>query len=434
MPNFNAENYQKARDAGYTDAEISAFVKNFAPGVDKPGLPVSRPEFQGMDYGSELPIPSDNFATRGAAQMASGAAKMTRPGMSPKFGGASDIFRGAATVASPVLAAALPVAVAAAPTATGAGLLAGYGGGGIAKNAAQRMGADENVQNFSEDLGGLLAGAGGAYLGHRGAAAVSSIRHKFADPNVRDALVRTLPKGRDALKLRDAWAAADAPTPTPVVRPASDGTLGIRNFDVGAPRPTPTPSNVSWQSGTSGKPGGLLAPEPKPTPAELIARDKQQLANIEAFKAKKAAKAEGLMDTPKPTPKPTAPSENAAARMKAQDAAGQPRTGLISDVAAEAEKRGAWNVNAGNKGEMLTKLKQEALIQFADANNLPKVNMTEPEYNALVTAFNQTNPVHPVSGKPWKISPAGANNSATGYGRDVETTLRHFNNMRLGKK
>lgn len=192
---------------------------------------------------------------------------------------------------------------------------------------------------------------------------------------------------------------------------------------------------VQTQTPSGRKPGGIFNQDKALTPAELIAADAKSKANIEALKARQAAK-QNPRPTPTPTPtsKPTAPSENMASRMAAQDAAGQQRTGLMNEVVAEAEKRGAWNVNAGNKGEMLTKLKQDALIKFAEANNLPMVNLTEPEYNALVTAFNQTKPVHPVSGKPWKISPAGANNSATGYGRDVETTLRHFNNMRLGKK
>lgn len=411
--------------------ERMTFMKNYAPGVDKPGLPADRPEYQGMDYGSELPIPSKNFMTQGLSQMGSGAAKMTRPGIAPKLGGASDIFRGAATAASPVLAAAAIPAAVAAPVMTGAGLLAGYGGGKLARSTAESMTDDPDIQNFSEDLGGLLAGAGGAYLGNRGAAAVSSVKGKLTNPKVQDAALRILPKGEKALAFRDAWrSAGNAPQTT-----TNAGTSAIRNVNVGAPQPIPTPSNISWQSGTAGT--------ARPSPAQAAAAEDASLKNVADFIKRKS-----FLDTPEGPKKITPPQPvqqgpnvretGMAAEMRKRDAGlladtpqETPGTGLLAEV---EKKRGAWNKNAGDKGETLTKLKQDALIKFADENNLPMVDLTEADYNTLVDAFNATKPVHPISGKPWKVGKAGSNFSSTGFGRDVKTTLRHFNNMRLGKK
>jgi hypothetical protein len=138
---------------GITDAQ-----RNFAPGVPKLGLPEEKPEFQGMDYGSELPIPSDNFATSGARKMADGAAKMTRPGVSPKLGGVSDIMRGGAEIGAPAAAAVLPFAAVAAPVATALGIAGGVAGGKAARSGAKALGADEDVQNFAEDAGGAVGG------------------------------------------------------------------------------------------------------------------------------------------------------------------------------------------------------------------------------------------------------------------------------------
>lgn len=435
MPNFNAENYRKARDAGYSDAEIAEFVRGFAPGVDKPGLPQERPEFQGMSYGSELPIPSSNFVSQGAERMGAGAAKMTRPGVAAKLGGASDIFRGAATVASPVLAgAALPAAVAA-PVATGVGLLGGMAGGRMARGAAESMGGDEDVQNFAEDVGGLLAGGAGAYIGNRGAATISSIKNKLADPKVREAAIRVFPKGEKTLALRDAWrSAGNAPQTT-----TNAGTSAIRNVNVGEPQSTPAPSNIFWQSGTTGT--------VKMSPSEAAAAEDASLKNVADFIKRKA-----FLDTPEgpkkitPPPAPVQQGPNIretgmAAEMRKRDAgllADSPQemqgTGLISEVPSESEKRGAWYRASGKKGENITDIKQNALIKFANATNRPMTALTEKDYNTLVKDFNATKPVHPLTGRPWRVRKAGGDFGPTQFGRDVETTLRHFNNMRLGKK
>lgn len=458
--------------------ERMTYMKNFAPGVDKLGLPDSR----------TLPIPK-NFPRAASMEqeygrqqepvkrMLDGAARMTRPGADAKFGGAAEIMRGAGEIALPL--AALPLAGAGSIGAVAAmlgrmalGAGVGYAGGQVARSLVpkEQPGLQDFAENAGATAGGVLAGGGsespklGAFL--KGAAkaaptamgrsgpygmggvALHAMGHNksafVADAIAAAAGLPTVIRGGMAKAAGKPWLGPvfsgilgkNKPQPAAVpgaTRQEIQRVRGLMTDDSTAPPTLDIPTQTQTPSGR--KPGGIFNQDKALTPAELIAADAKSKANIEALKARQAAK-QNPRPTPTPTPtsKPTAPSENMASRMAAQDAAGQQRTGLMNEVVAEAEKRGAWNVNAGNKGEMLTKLKQDALIKFAEANNLPMVNLTEPEYNALVTAFNQTKPVHPVSGKPWKISPAGANNSATGYGRDVETTLRHFNNMRLGKK
>lgn len=452
--------------------------RQFAPGVDKPGLPDSRTRPTPKNFPG-FGNPGAEYATRQGpvTRMVDGAARMTRPGADAKFGGASDIMRGAGEIAAPL--AAVPLA-GAGSVGAGAAMLGrmalGAGGGYAAGKAARtlvsedRPGLQDFVENAGATAGGILAGGAaespkvGAFI--KGAAReVPSAMVRSGPYGIGGVAMHAMGHGKAAL-IADAFAAAKGLPSVirsgmaealgkPWLGPVASGILGtnkpntppapnatrqasakVRGILADAPeQPVPPMMNIPTpvQTPSGRKPGGIFNQDKVPTPAEIIARQEEALRNVEAFKARHAAKPAPMQPTA-PTPKPTAPSENAAARMAAQDAAGQPRTGLMPDVVAEAEKRGAWNVNAGNKGEMLTKLKQDALLQFAEANNLPKVALTEHEYNALVTAFNQTKPVHPVSGKPWKISPAGANNSATGYGRDAETTLRHFNNMRLGKK
>jgi hypothetical protein len=468
------EKYQQAKDAGYTDAEIQAFMagamKTGGPGVDMPGLPDSRmwptpKNFPGFGK------PAAEYATRQepVTRMMDGAARMTRAGSDAKFGGASDIMRGAGEIALPL--AAVPLA-GAGSLAAGAGMLgrmaigagAGYATGKAARSLVpeDKPGLQDFAENAGATAGGLLAGGAaespkvGAFI--KGAVAkVPEAMTRSGTYGMGGLLMHSMGHGKAALAA-DAIAAAKGlptvirggmaeaagkpwlgpvaselfgvnsskPAPQP---PVNAGTSGIRDFKVGPPSQSMSPSNVSWQSGTSGKPGGLLSAVE--TPAESIARQQEAFRNIEALKARQAAKAA----PPQPsTPKSLAPSENAAARMAKQDAEGKPRTGLMGDAVADAEKRGAWNVNSGNKGETLTKLKQDALIKFADENKLPMVDLSESDYNTLVTAFNKTKPVHPLSGKPWRVGEAGVNNKSTGFGRDVETTLRHFNNMRLGRK
>ena len=214
-----------------------------------------------------------------------------------------------------------------------------------------------------------------------------------------------------------------------------------RGIPADAPKP-PVALDIPVQTQTpSGRePGGIWNQDKGLTPAEIIAADAKSKANIEALKARQAAKQNPRptptpTPTPKPTAKPTAPSENMAARMAAQDAAGQQRTGLMNEVVAEAEKRGAWNEAGGNFFENATDLKQNALIKFAAEKGKPMQRFSESEYNALVKEFNATNPSHPTDGAPWRLERAGANyKPGKKAGRDVETTLRHFNNMRLGKE
>jgi len=202
------------------------------------------------------------------------------------------------------------------------------------------------------------------------------------------------------------------------------------------PEPTELPSGR--------KPGGIWNQDKVPTPAEIIAADAKSKAAIEALKARQAAKQNS---SPAPTPKKpaaktTTPSENAAARMAAQDAAGQERTGLMNDVVAQAEAEAAaavkdleWRKRSGTIGEKMTKTKQDALIAFAAEKGKPMTRFTESEYNDLVSEFNAAGKKR-ATGKPFKMNFAGADYNADGekYGRDVEMTLRHFNNMRLGKK
>jgi nitrite reductase/ring-hydroxylating ferredoxin subunit len=140
----------------------------------------------------------------------------------------------------------------------------------------------------------------------------------------------------------------------------------------------------------SGRPVGGIWNQNKPqTPAEIIAADAKSKAAIEALKARQAAKQNARpAPTPKPAEKPTTPSENAAARMAAQDAAGQARTGLMNEVVAEAEKRGAWNEAGGKFFENATDIKQNALIKFANETGKPMRPFSESEYNALVDEFN----------------------------------------------
>ena len=455
--------------------ERMTYMKNYAPGVDKPGLPDSRTlptpkNFPG--FGD----PAAEYAKRQEPvnRMLDGAARMTRQGADAKFGGASDIMRGAGEIAAPL--AALPLA-GAGSIGAGAAMLGrmaigaggGYLGGKLlrAQVPKDQPGLQDFAENAGATAGGLLAGGGsespklGAFL--KGAAKAAPTAMVRSGPyGIGGALMHALGHNKSALAADAVAAAAGLPTvirggmaeaagkpwlgpmfsgilgknkPQPV-DPSIAGTYGTRNFDVGPPRPTPTPVNFSLQSGTAGRPSGLLATELSLTPAEIIARQEEALRNIEALKARQAAKQNARpKPTPKPAAKPAAPSENAAARMAAQDAAGQERTGLMNDVVAEAEKRGAWNEAGGKFFENATDIKQNALIKFAAEKGKPMQPFSESEYNALVKEFNATKPLHPTDGAPWRLERAGANyKPGKKAGRDVETTLRHFNNMRLGKE
>jgi hypothetical protein len=521
-----------------------------------PGLPQPKQEYQGMDYGSELPIPSNNFATSGASQIMNGASRMTgsaarRSGgdvADARYGGASDMFRGAGQIVSPVAAAlAVPTSLA------GAGLLAtgvggGYVGGKLLKGAAQLAGAGPGGMALAEDVGtgggGLLAGGAaespkiGAFL--KGAAKAAPTAMVRSGPyGIGGALMHALGHNKSALAA-DAVAAAaglptvirggmaeaagkpwlgagasrlfgvnkpqQAPPPNPQGLAAKQEAIRLRGlmdeapsvipqgpspritaatelpsgrpvggiFNQTAPSPTPAPnpqglaakqesirlrglpfappvrvppSTLEIPAPTqlpSGRPVGGIWNQNKPqTPAEIIAADAKSKAAIEALKARQAAKQnQRPAPTPKPAEKPTTPSENMAAKMAAQDAAGQERTGLMNDVVAQAEAEAAaavkdleWRKRSGTIGEKMTKTKQDALIAFAAEKGKPMTRFTESEYNDLVSEFNAAGKKR-ATGKPFKMNFAGADYNADGekYGRDVEMTLRHFNNMRLGKK
>jgi len=465
--------------------------KDFAPGVDKPGLPQPKQEYQGMDYGSELPIPSNNFATSGASQIMNGASRMTgsaarRSGgdvADARYGGASDMFRGAGQIVSPVAAAlAVPTSLA------GAGLLAtgvggGYVGGKLLKGAAQLAGAGPGGMALAEDVGtgggGLLAGGAaespkiGAFL--KGAAKAAPKAMVRSGPYGMGGVVMHA-MGHNKLGLAADAVAAAAGLPTVIRGGMAEaagkpwlGPVASRLFGVNKPQPltaqqaqavaakqeylrlrglmdeappvipqgpSPLEIPVKPKLPSGREPGGIWNQEKVPTPAELIAADAKSKAAIEALQARQAAKQNPRpAPTPKPAAKPTAPSDNMAAKMAAQDAAGQQRTGLMNDVVAEAEKRGAWNEAGGKFFENATDIKQNALIKFAAEKGKPMQRFSESEYNALVKEFNATKPLHPTDGKPWTLERAGANyKPGKKAGRDVETTLRHFNNMRLGKE
>lgn len=531
------EKYQQAKDAGYSDAEIQAFMARAmttgGPGVDKPGLPDSRT----MPTPKNFPgfgNPAAEYARRQEPvnRMLDGAARMTRPEADAKFGGAADIMRGAGEIALPL--AAVPLA-GAGSIGAGAAMLGrmalgaggGYAGGQVARSLVPKdqPGLQDFAENAGATVGGLLAGGGsespklGAFL--KGAAkaaptamarsgpygmggvAMHAMGHNksafVADAIAAAAGLPTVIRGGMAEAAGKPWlgpvfsgilgknkpqpAAVPSATrqeiarvrglmtddstapptldiPTQTQTPSGREPGGIFNQDkVVAPNPkglaakqeanrirglmdaaeelAPTPPiPVQTQTPSGRKPGGIFNQDKGLTPAEIIAADAKSKANIEALKARQAAKQNPRpTPTPTPTPKPTAPSENMASRMAAQDAAGQQRTGLMNEVVAEAEKRGAWNEAGGKFFENATELKQNALIKFAAEKGKPMQQFSESEYNALVKEFNATKPLHPTDGSPWRLERAGANyKPGKKAGRDVETTLRHFNNMRLGKE
>ena len=507
--------------------ERMTYMKNFAPGVDKPGLPDSRTlptpkNFPG--FGN----PAAEYARRqepvnrildGAARMTGSAARRSGGDVADaRFGGASDIMRGAAEIAAPL--AAVPLA-GAGSIGAGAAMLGrmalgaggGYLGGKLlrAQVPKDQPGLQNFVENVGETAGGLLAGGVsespkvGAFV--KGAAKAAPTAMVRSGPYGMGGVVMHA-LGHNKLGLAADAVAAAAGLPTvirggmaeaagkPWLGPVFSGILGknkpqpltaqqaqgvaakqeylrLRGLIDEAPSvipqgPSPIiPAPTQLPSGR--KPGGIWNQDKVLTPAEIIAADAKSKAAIEALKARQAAKQNPRpAPTPKPAAKPTEPSENAAAKMAAQDAAGQQRTGLMNDVAgkkpqgraadtstpkaetktnlmdeavaaaeaeAAAKKRGAWNTAGGNFFENATDIKQNALIKFANETGKPMRPFSESEYNALVKEFNATKPLHPIDGKPWTLDLAGANyEPGKKAGRDVETTLRHFDNMRLGKK
>ena len=254
------------------------------------------------------------------------------------------------------------------------------------------------------------------------------------NPPSQVGIASELPSGRQPGGIQNQ---TNKPKPAAAPNALRQKIAQARGILADAPKP-PVALDIPVQTQTpSGRPpGGIFNQDKGLTPAEIIAADAKSKANIEALKARQAARQNPRpTPTPTPTPKPTAPSENMAARMAAQDAAGQQRTGLMNDVVAEAEKRGAWNEAGGKFFENATDLKQNALIKFAAEKGKPMQRFSESEYNALVKEFNATKPLHPIDGAPWRVERAGANyKPGKKAGRDVETTLRHFNNMRLGKE
>jgi len=493
------EKYQQAKDAGYSDAEIEAFMaqamKTGGPGVDKPGLPDSRTlptpkNFPG--FGN----PAAEYARRqepvrqildGAARMTGSAARRSGGDVADaRFGGASDIMRGAAEIAAPL--AAVPLA-GAGSIGAGAAMLGrmalgaggGYLGGKLlrAQVPKDKPGLQDFAENVGATAGGLLAGGVsespkvGAFV--KGAAKevpkklpsamlAGAAGHALGRPGTM-AILEALYAGPSIIRGGMAEAAGKpwlGPVfsgilgknkPQPLTAQQAQGVaakqeyLRLRGLMDAAEEPAPAstleiPVKPELPSGR--KPGGIWNQDKVPTPAEIIAADAKSKAAIEALKARQAAKQNS---SPAPTPKKpaaktTTPSENAAARMAAQDAAGQERTGLMNDVVAQAEAEAAaavkdleWRKRSGTIGEKMTKTKQDALIAFAAEKGKPMTRFTESEYNDLVSEFNAAGKKR-ATGKPFKMNFAGADYNADGekYGRDVEMTLRHFNNMRLGKK
>jgi hypothetical protein len=440
--------------------------KDYAPGVDMPGLPQPKQEYQGMDYGSELPIPSNNFATSGASQIMNGASRMTgsaarRSGgdvADARYGGASDMFRGAGQIVSPVAAAlAVPTSLAGAGLlATGAG--GGYVGGKLLKGAAQLAGAGPGGMALAEDVGtgggGLLAGGAaespkiGAFLkGAAKAAPKAMVRsgpygmggvvmHAMghnklglaADAVAAAAGLPTVIRGGMAEAAGKPWLGAGAsrlfgvnkPQQAPATNPrwqaARQEGIRLRGLMDAAEEPAPAPTleiPVKPELPSGRKPGGIWNQDKVLTPAEIIAADAKSKAAIEALKARQARQ-------PKAETKPNLMDE-AVAEAEAE--------------AAAAVKDQEWRKRSGTIGEKMTKTKQDALIAFAAEKGKPMTRFTESEYNDLVSEFNAAGKKR-ATGKPFKMNFAGADYDADGgkYGRDVEMTLRHFNNMRLGKK
>lgn len=171
--------------------------KDYAPGVAKPDLPSDdigphgrrMPKVEFPRFTEEFQAYPDQSGN--VANLFDGAAQMTRKtgqharntvishrGMnpdiidfsaiqhphetdeSPKLGGASKMFRGATGIAAPAAVSALPFAMAAAPVATLAGVAGGYGGGWLGREGAKALDANEDTQNFMEDAGSLIGGAG----------------------------------------------------------------------------------------------------------------------------------------------------------------------------------------------------------------------------------------------------------------------------------
>lgn len=477
--------------------ERMTYMQNYAPGVDKPGLPDSRTlptpkNFPG--FGN----PSAEYARRQepVTRMMDGAARMTRAGADAKFGGASDIMRGAGEIAAPL--AAVPLA-GAGSIGAGAAMLGrmalgaggGYAGGQVARSMVpeDQPGLQDFVENAGATAGGLLAGGAaespkiGAFI-------------KGAAKEAPSAMIRSGPYGMGGLAMHamghgklglaaDAVAAAkglpsvirsgmaeaagkpwlgpvasgilgtNKPKPSPAPNAARQEAQRVRGLMGDAEQAAPTPPiPVQTQTPSGRKPGSIFNQTKEPTPAEIIARDKQQLANIEAFKAKKAAKSEGLMDAPKPT----APSENAAARMAAQDAAGEKRSGLMNDVVAEADSAAA-NTGAAKKivqsaanqaskafnaagtiGEHLRAVKDTGLSTHAkffmhNGQPLPRgVPLTAEQYEAVRLDFNQKGYTHPTSNKPWKVKGLGLDyakpnkdGNTSKFGRHADEGLADFN-------
>lgn len=411
MPQFN---YQGAKSAGYSDAEIASFLKNYAPPVDKPGLPQDKQEYQGMSYGSELPIPSSNFATDGAKQMYDGAAHMTQPGISPKLGGASQVMRGAGQIASPVAAAMFGPALVAAPAATVGGLLGGGAGAAVGKYGSQALGANEDIQNFSTDMGGLL----GAGLGAKaGTAARDAVRFIQKNRSVQDSIVGGMPiLGKWANNVRnsvDAARAAETPTVAAAQTPQPGYTgPGERTFQ---PLPPPVPkANPVTAS------GGLLDDIAKGQAGKPFAKlDPGRQALVRSIAegiAPPPLPKGGLLSDAMPTPAPKGGLLGDATDFKTKATA----RGIADKFIGGSEESGLIH------GSNVT-TKNQNLVDFAKSQGLPAQDFTEEQYNMLVDGFNQSKKIDPATGKPFRYTRAGTNNGPKQHGRSVADTLRHFN-------
>lgn len=280
------------------------------------------------------------------------------------------------------------------------------------------------------------------------------------------------------------WVPLRRPTPTT----APEGAVSAMEA-----AKVPAPASLGQAPAKPYSAGGVVSKPVAPvlTPEQLIARDAEAQANIQAFKARTG---QSFVDTPTgavPIPEPPAPApapvENMATKMRARDAAALPDTnptiakgpinvppiepgpqaasgltqaltqpdagtgtgagagtgaglgGSATDFKTKAASRGVADKHifgseeAGILHGNNTTFKNANLVEFArdlfDRSGQPKLPFTEDAYNKLVGEFNKLQKIDPRTGKPFFHEKAGSNYD--GYvkrpGRSVEQTLKEFN-------
>lgn len=114
---------------------------------------------------------TDGLIGQGVQQVVGGVKHMMQPGKEAKYAGASEVLGGAGKALAPVaIGAAIPAAVAAPFATAGAAAIGAAGslaGGLIGRFGSQAVGASPEGQQLSEDVGGLIGGAGGGYAGSK---------------------------------------------------------------------------------------------------------------------------------------------------------------------------------------------------------------------------------------------------------------------------